>query len=602
MLRSVKNRPDPLTRLRCARYTGALRRFQPSLRARLKQTSVEWGFVALLAGFCVVLSVLQYRWTGEVSRAEAEHLRAGINEQAQQFCRAFDSVLTESCQTLLPRDEALNDRNREAIHVERFQKWKSGNPRPLFSRLAVAASTPDGIQLFEQNQTNGRLVLMPWPPAWNSFHQFLSPRPGNGPPPFESSSGTLIIFPVFRAPPGNNGPSDTIALSGDRGPHDDGGPRHGGGQPHDIEWMIFELDTNYLCNTWLPELARNYLNPGERSLNDIVVKTLSSPRAVIFTTAADATKISGSPVRVQFNQQGRDPENHRGPGGDLCWELLVSPHPGALEAIVATSHRRNLAVAFLLNGLIFAAGFALVRHTRRSRQLAEVQMNFVATVSHELRTPLTVIRGAGHNLLRGVAREPGQIEQYSRLIIQHAEQLTEMVEQILGLAGAKKNSSTGLREPVVMADILREAITATMPDAETARCEVHTEIPENLPTIVGDAPALRRVFQNLITNAAKHGGSGGWIGITALGKEDAKSPVLEIQVADRGPGIPASELPEIFKPFFRGAAAQARQIRGSGLGLSLVREIVEAHGGTVSAESPGGGGAVFTVRLPLAKE
>jgi signal transduction histidine kinase len=74
--------------------------------------------------------------------------------------------------------------------------------------------------------------------------------------------------------------------------------------------------------------------------------------------------------------------------------------------------------------------------------------------------------------------------------------------------------------------------------------------------------------------------------------------MVEIKVADRGPGIPKAELPDIFKPFFRGAAAQAGQIRGSGLGLSLVREIVEAHGGTVSAESQYGHGAVFVVRLP----
>ena len=227
-------------------------------------------------------------------------------------------------------------------------------------------------------------------------------------------------------------------------------------------------------------------------------------------------------------------------------------------------------------------------------------MNFVATVSHELRTPLTVIRGAGHNLLRGVAHEPGQIEQYSKLIIQHAEQLTEMVEQILGLAGIKKNSSAALREPVAIADILREAVAVTTTDVKSARCEVQLELPSNLPAIDGDAPALRRVFQNLITNAAKHGGRGGWIGITAVSVENAKPPLIEIKVADRGPGIPKTELSEIFKPFFRGAAAQAMQVRGNGLGLSLVKEVVEAHGGSVAVESHPGSGAVFVVRLPVA--
>ena len=87
------------------------------MRARLQQSHVEWGFIALLAGFCVVLSLLQYHWTGEVSRAEAEHLRTGINEQAQHFGQAFDSELSDGCAALTPNGEELNDSNREPIHV-----------------------------------------------------------------------------------------------------------------------------------------------------------------------------------------------------------------------------------------------------------------------------------------------------------------------------------------------------------------------------------------------------------------------------------------------------------------------------------------------------
>ena len=555
------------------------------MRMRLKQSHSEWGFVGLLAGFCAVLSVLQYHWTGQISRAEAEHLRTGIYEQAQLFGLAFDSVLTKSCEALVPRDVDLNDSNREAVHLQLFQQWKSGRPRLIFSRVAVMVSTLNGFKFFEQDLTTGKLVASSLPAESNPFRQDFSHGPGNGPPPFENFNGTM--FPVRVGQPENNRPPPG------------GGPPRNNGRSLENELMFFELDTNYLCNTWLPDLSRSYLNPSGQPFNDIVVKTVSPRETVIFSSPANAKNNSKPLISVLFNRQGRDPENHRGPGGDLAWQLEVRPHPGALEAIVAVSHRRNLTVAILLNALIFVAGLALVQQTRRSRQLAEAQMNFVATVSHELRTPLTVIRGAGHNLLRGVAHEPGQIEQYSKLIIQHTEQLTEMVEQILGLAGIKQNSATTAREPVAIAEILREAVAATVPDAKSAHCEVHLELPPGLPAIKGDAAALRRVFQNLITNAAKHGGQGGWIGITAAKVEMDKSPMIEIKVADRGPGIQKAELPEIFKPFFRGAAAQAMQIRGSGLGLSLVREIVEAHGGTISAASQPGRGAVFVVRLPV---
>ena len=568
------------------------------MRARLKPAHVEWGLVVLLAGFCAVLSVLQYRWTGELSRAEAERMRSGINEQAQEFCRAFDSTLTRSCEALVPTDESLNDDNREEIHAQHFQKWKSGNPRPIFSRLAVAVSTQFGTQLFEQDQTTGKLALMPWPSDWNSLQMLFSRRPMGGAPPFENPQGMLFALPVFSGRSWSNGPPDRVGAFGGPGSPGERGPPFGRGRPLEMEWDIFELDTNYLRNTWLPELTRRYLNPGAHAFNDVVIKTVSVPRTIVFSSPVQSTNTFESPVTVAFNRQGRSPDMRRGPGTDFCWELQVRPHLGAVDAIVEASRRRNLTVALLLNGLIFAAGFALLVHTRRSRELSRAQMAFVANVSHEIRTPLTVIRGAGHNLLRGVAREPGQIEQYSRLIIQHAEQLTGMVEQILELAGVRKNASAALRAPVAVSELLQEAVAATKQDTEATHCEVHLELPPGLPPVIGDAPALRRVFQNLITNAAKHGGQGGWIGISAANVKAGNAPMVEIKVADRGPGIPKAELPEIFKPFFRGANAQARQIRGSGLGLSLVREIIEAHGGAVSVESQSGQGAVFVVRLP----
>jgi signal transduction histidine kinase len=111
---------------------------------------------------------------------------------------------------------------------------------------------------------------------------------------------------------------------------------------------------------------------------------------------------------------------------------------------------------------------------------------------------------------------------------------------------------------------------------------------------------LRRLFQNLVANAAKHGGAGGFIGLTAALVNGSGPPSVEVRVTDRGPGIPESEQTDIFKPFVRGAAAQAAQIRGSGLGLSLVSEIVKAHGGTISVRSQPGAGATFIVRLPTA--
>ncbi len=550
------------------------------MNARSQQPFIEWGLVLFLLALCGILTALQYHWTGEVSRAELTRLRNALGEQAQSLVRDFDSELAENCRALLPGLSELKAQGRETAHVARLREWKSAGSRPLFNRMAVVVPARDGLELHTLDQKAEKFVPMAWPSHWAALHDNLDRKrqsPG-GARPFVDPDGALLEFPVF------------------------------GGGVGISEWLVLELDLDYAHNVWLPGLVRTYF--GDKLLYDVEVKTVGPPATALYSSRPDAAGNGGTPYSVRFNRQGKTaetpgqppPDAPPGPGGRGApewnlWVLEARPRPGALEAVVSASRRRNFAVAALVSGLVLAAGVALVVHTRRSRQLAEAQMNFVANVSHELRTPLTVIRGAAHNIKRGIVQERAQLEQYSGLIIQHTEQLTEMIEQLLELGGARKNQAPLTRKPVQLTEVLQDAIAATKRDAENAGCAVELSIPTSLPEVSGDAAALRRVFQNLLTNAARHGGTGGWIGVTATAANGTE-PMLEVRVADRGPGIPENEQAEIFKPFVRGAAAQEKQIRGSGLGLSLVKEIVEAHGGAVLVRSQAGQGATFIVRLP----
>jgi signal transduction histidine kinase len=126
---------------------------------------------------------------------------------------------------------------------------------------------------------------------------------------------------------------------------------------------------------------------------------------------------------------------------------------------------------------------------------------------------------------------------------------------------------------------------------------VERDLQPDLPPVLADAAALRRAVQNLVENAVKYGGQAGWLGVRA---HRSGSGQVEITVADRGPGIRAEDLPHLFKPFFRGRHAAAGGVPGSGLGLSLVRHIAEAHGGRVTVET--GEGSAFTLHLPAAPE
>ena len=128
--------------------------------------------------------------------------------------------------------------------------------------------------------------------------------------------------------------------------------------------------------------------------------------------------------------------------------------------------------------------------------------------------------------------------------------------------------------------------------------QIHREIAADLPQILGDAAALRSAVQNLIANAVKYGGRDRWVGIRAEHVHDRRHSEVRITVSDHGAGIPAAELPHIFDPFYRGADAVERQIHGNGLGLSLVKRIVVAHGGRVTVTSRAGAGSSFTISLP----
>jgi signal transduction histidine kinase len=568
------------------------------VRAYLKQQLVEWGIIALMAILCGILTLLQYHWTGEISRAEAERLQARTQSSAESLCRSFDQELATHCAALVPVEGSVNNANRASVHQRLFEAWRAQMPRPLFSRIAVAVPSRDGIDLLRQDLSTGRLSPMRWPIEWRALYQRYASESRGGGGSSADPRGIVLDFTVFGRSPGNSGgPPDEPGRPPGGPPGDPGRPPGDFGGRPESEWVIFELNTNHLQGVWLPQLAAEYLNLNDR-LNDVILRTIASPAVTLFTTSSNASGRVPT-VSARLNRSGRS-DYQGGPRGNPKWSLDIYPVPNALENLISASRKRNFAAALLLNSLILATSIILVRLTRRSRRLAEQQMSFVAGVSHELRTPLTVIRGAAHNLKRGVISDREQVVKYSGLIIQQVEQLGDMIEQVLALAGARKNHAAAVCQPVALNEVLRDALDATVQEAREAQCEVQMYLPPALPKISGDAAALRRAFQNLIGNAVKHAASGRWVGITVVVDEDCPPNVIEVVIADRGPGIPSQERSEVFKPFFRGVLARSSQIRGSGLGLCLVKETVQNHGGTISVRDTNGGGATFVVRLPLA--
>lgn len=288
----------------------------------------------------------------------------------------------------------------------------------------------------------------------------------------------------------------------------------------------------------------------------------------------------------------------RANAGAPKWRLVVKHPSGSLETAVTSVRRRNLLVSSGILAILGVSIGFLVVSTRRAQDLARQQMEFVAAVSHELRTPLAVIRSAADNLAEGVVHDHPQVRKYGDLVRGEGRRLSEMVEQILELAGIQSGQRGFALAPVAVVPVLRQVIQASSTLIDEAGIAVEYDLPDTTPPVLGDEQGLRRVFQNLVGNAIKYGASGGWLGIRvrATGRD------VVVSIADRGMGIDAAAQAHIFEPFYRTPDVIAAQIHGAGLGLSLVQRIVEAHGGRIVVRSAPGSGSEFSVHLPAASE
>jgi len=234
---------------------------------------------------------------------------------------------------------------------------------------------------------------------------------------------------------------------------------------------------------------------------------------------------------------------------------------------------------------------------RRAHRLAQQKIDFVTVVSHELRTPLAVICAAGENLADGVIQEPAHARRYGTVIRGEGRRLAEMVERVLEFAEIQSGRKAYTMAPQVVGDLVEQAVAACRLQIEASAAHVELHLDPELPLVRGDARALCNAVQNLLSNALKYGGERPWVRIEV---RQAPGGELVIRVTDRGIGIPAEDLGQIFEPFYRGRDAIAAQIHGSGLGLQLVRSIAAAHGGRVSVASTPGRGSTFSLYLPAA--
>ncbi|WP_242970840.1 cell wall metabolism sensor histidine kinase WalK [Anaerotruncus massiliensis (ex Togo et al. 2019)] len=217
-----------------------------------------------------------------------------------------------------------------------------------------------------------------------------------------------------------------------------------------------------------------------------------------------------------------------------------------------------------------------------------IQKRFAASAAHELKTPLAVIKSALQVL--EMAPHPSEAD-YREFMADTGESLERIIKTVDGLLSLANPKEVPMDETVELRPVLDLAVRELSGRAE--ECGVTLSVGGQAPPVRGDADLLYRAFANLIENAVKYNHPGGAVTVT-LGREGRE---VSVTVKDDGPGIPANALPHIFEPFYRADPSRSQQIPGSGLGLAVVRLIVERHGGEIQVQSRPGAGSAFKVLL-----
>lgn len=558
-----------------------------------------------LAALLIVLGTLQYRWIDRVSAVERIRRQNLLGEAAQRLAADFDSELTRLLSFFQRRSNHTDD--IDASLSNSYERWKDDQVygdllKEMWRLTFISEDGSRALELERYNPQDRHFETADWPidmePIRERFRgveqaDFMAPERNLR--PYDGSVPALLV-PIL--------PLDER----------DRRPRF---LPEGL--VVLVLDEQFIREVFLPELASRHFGIGLGS--EFRLWVIDRAEGTVYFQWPDSSE-QLVPDRVDVRQPlfsvhmggpgppgpggrpgrgrrmravGPSPFGPRPPEGE--WELLAVHRAGSLEAAVNDVKFRNLFITTAILLILAASIVVMLTSAQRARELARQQMDFVAGVSHELRTPLTAIRSAAQNLRDGVVSGREEIANYGRIIGKAESRLNAMVMQVLDFARSQSTPRDQL-ERIDLGQVITEVVEEIGPSLPAGSSLPRIQLQTPLPKVMASRNGLRRILENLIQNAVKYSSDCPEIEIEAL----ARGRHVLFRVKDRGKGIAESELKHVFKPFYRGKGAQENQVQGSGLGLSLVKSIVESFGGRIGVESTPGEGSTFWVQLNRAGE
>jgi signal transduction histidine kinase len=348
---------------------------------------------------------------------------------------------------------------------------------------------------------------------------------------------------------------------------------------------VVAFDEDYLRKNLLPSMMKSVLS------SKSIVPTEDANPVMMIRPSKDA-----NPWVTSGEWDGAKPEAERNLEYVFPGLTLAIKYQGMTVADIGTRFLRyNYIVLAALSLLMVAGIFLTYRNVSREMNLARQKSDFVANVSHELRTPLALIRLYAETLELGRLTAKEKYQEYFRIIREESERLTALINNILDFS----RIDAGRKEYEFQETNLGELVHSTL---DSYRFQIQQNgfgfeehISPDIPSVKVDREAIARSLLNLINNALKYSKDDKYIAVTLYRTNGS----VKLEVQDRGIGIPANEQEKIFEKFYRCGDPLVHNVKGSGLGLSLVRHIVRAHGGDVLVESAPDKGSKFTIALPL---
>jgi len=520
--------------------------------------------IALISISLPALAMLQSRWLGDLMHLERLRARDSIEKASRQFADDFDLHLARLYERFCDPVLAQVDFANGAVTVQRL--LAASSPVAVAGPVWLIDRDASGFHAREITRTSVS-EEQPQLPAWlgqdpDQLRQTLLDR-------VES----LVV------------------------------PHHVPGRER---WIVVGVNARLLVDTLLPGALEHGLESRHAVRYDVMIDRDAWPPRVVQASSPGLTArdfadwVSEVPL---FALHGRDmapaaaSRLAAGASGHR-WRLFVRPRPDDVGAALGGARTRNLLMSFGALALLGASVTLLVVSVYQTQRASREQLEVVARISHELRTPLATIRCAGENLADGVVGSAEDSAYYGQMILKEARRLTRTVQDILLCCRLQARPDTVLHfESLDLEPIVHAAVADSRMVVGDGAPGVDITIEPGLPAVSGDRDALAMVIKNLVMNALKYGG-GSPVRVSARSRRTAGGREVVLVVRDSGPGIPVDELARIFQPFFRGRSARNRQIDGSGIGLSLVRQAVESHGGRVQVSSAEHRGTTFTLHIP----